>query len=47
MDRYVIQCCPGSVVGFKEGPLLGRVKGDDKMKVEFGAAHVAMVPWVD
>lgn len=47
MDRYVIRCCRGSVVGFKEGRLLGRVGGDDRIKVEFGADHLAMVSWVD
>ena len=32
------------MAGFEEGPpLLGQVDENDKMKVEFGASHVAMV----
>lgn len=41
VDRHAIQCCPESVIGFREGSLLGNVDGGDKMKVEFGACHVS------
>ena len=36
MDRYGMQYCPGSVVRFKEGSLLGRMDGDDRVNGNWG-----------